>query len=262
MLEVRVALIMFWLLLATATAEAGIPPRALNAYHAGHFLRAAQLAEAERSPPSLAFAAQALIADAITRPDGFCAPCLVQAETLTGRAASMHPGLIEAWLQHAIALGFRGRVIGLSEARAGNLAEKARDSLDHALALDPSNVWARASLGAWHLEIVHHAGPILAELSYGASRSQGLKLYREALADAPQNAILHFHFALSLLALDPDRLTPEAHSALEDAITVDTTDALTLFTQDQARQLLRALQENNEAATAALVRRFQGYKST
>lgn len=243
-------------------ADAGIPPPALTAYHAGHYLKAAALAEAERSPPSLAFAARALIADAITRPQGFCAPCLVEAEALTGRAASMDPNLIEAWLQRAVAMGFLGRVIGLSEARAANLAEKARDALEHALALDPANVWARASLGAWHLEIVHHAGPILAELSYGASRAQGLKLYREALADAPYNAILHFHFALSLMALDPDEFAPEAKTELQKSAAIDTTDAMTLFTRNQARQLLRTMEEGNQAATEALVRRFQGYPST
>lgn len=245
----------------TATAQASVPPDALNAFHAGQFAKSAQIAEAEASVPSLAFAARALIAEAITRIEGFCLPCLSEAEALAEQAIALDAKSVEGHLQRSIAMGFRGRVIGVMRARSENLPEKAHDALTRALELDPENIWAQASLGAWHLEIVHHAGPVLATLSYGATKSRGLSLYREALARNPSNVVLHVHFALSILALDQKSFHDEAQSALSAALSVPTRDALALYSQNQARELSRALQSDDPGALASLVRRFQGYAS-
>ncbi len=247
------------LLLVPVGVQAAIPPAALNAFHSGQFAKSSRLAETEASAPSLAFAARALIADAISRNDGFCTPCLVQAETLAERAIALDPNLVEGHLQRAVAMGFRGRAIGIIDAQSEHLAEKAHDSLTKALELDPANIWALASLGAWHLEIVHHAGPILAEITYTASRSRGLTLFREALARDPSNAILRVHFALSILALDQVSFRNEAQSALAAALKVPTNDAFTIFMQSQARQLNRALQSDDPERLATLVHRLQGY---
>ena len=246
-------------LLLAATAHASVPPEALNAFHAGRFAKSAQIAEAEASVPSLAFAARALIAEAITRNDGFCLPCLSQAEALAEQAIALDTKNIEGHLQRAIAMGFRGRVIGVMQARSENLPEKAHDSLTKALELDPHSTWAQASLGAWNLEIVHHAGPVLAAISYGATQSRGLNLYREALARSSSNVVLHVHFALSILALDQISFHDEAQAALAAALSVPTSDALALYSQNQARELSRALQSEDPDALATLVRHFQGY---
>lgn len=246
-----------WLL--AATANAATPAAAITAYHAGNYLQSAAQSESEGSAAALAFAAQALIADAITRKERFCVACLERAQAKAEQAIELDPQLIDGYIQRAVAIGFRGRAIGISEARSEGLAEKARESLDKAIALDRANIWARASLGAWHLEIVHHAGPILAEFSYGASRSQGLKLYREALAEAPNIAILHFHYALSLLALDQAEYQAEAQRALTQALSVRTNDALTLHCQAQAKLVLEAALSGSLAEQTLLVQRFQGY---
>jgi tetratricopeptide (TPR) repeat protein len=258
MSEFRVAVIVLWVLSA-ACAQAAIPPAALNAFHAGQFAKSSSIAETEASAPSLAFAARARIADALTHSDGVCTPCLLDAQTLAERAIALNPNLIEGHIQYAVAIGFRGRDLGIVEAQSQRLAEKARRSLDKALELDRENTWALASLGAWHLEIVHHAGPILAEIAYGASRSRGLELYRRALNADPSNIILHVHFALSILALDQDDFHEEALEALTAAINVPTNDALNMFNQNQARQLVESLQSSDPRKIAPLVRRFQGF---
>ena len=244
-----------------ATAQASVPPEALNAFHAGHFAKSAQIAEAEASVPSLAFAARALIAEAITRSGGFCLPCLSEAEALAQQVIALDAKSVEGHLQRAIAMGFRGRVIGVMQARSENLPEKAHDSLTKALELDPHSLWAQASLGAWNLEIVHHARPVLAAISYGATKSRGLSLYRQALARNSSNVVLHVHFALSILALDQMSFHDEAQAALAAALSVPTNDALALHSQNQARELQRTLRSQDPDALAGLVRRFQGYAS-
>lgn len=258
MIGFRIATLVSGLLLA-ATAQASVPPEALNVFHAGHFAKSAQIAEAEASAPSLAFAARALIAEAVTRSGGFCLPCLSEAEALAQQAIALDAKNVEGHLQRAIAMGFRGRVIGVMQARSEDLPEKAHDSLTKALELDPHSLWAQASLGAWNLEIVHHAGPVLAAISYGATRSRGLDLYRQALARNSSNVVLHVHFALSILALDQKSFQDEAQAALAAALSVPTGDALALYSQNQARELSRALQSEGPDALASLVRRFQGY---
>ena len=246
-------------LLFASEANAAVSDQALAAYHAGSFEVAAELSLQEGSADSYAFAAQAIIAEAISRPEGFCGPCLLRAEQLADQAIAIDPAVIDGYLQNSVAIGFRGRVLGLAEAQHEGLAEKARQSIDQAMNIDPHNVWARASLGAWHLEIVHHAGRILANLTYGASRKEGLKLYRAALAERPDAAVLHFQYALSILALDADEFKSEAERELRHTLAIGSNDALINYTQTQAARLLTSLQEADPEKLQTLVSDLQGY---
>lgn len=257
----RSSLIVLALSLCALPALAGkaSPPTAMAAYRTGNYEQAANISEQAGTAASYAFAAQALIADAISRKDGFCVPCLEKAERLAEHAIDLDPRVIDGYLQDAVAIGFRGRSIGVSQARSEGLAEKARSVLDRAMAIDPTNVWARASLGAWHIEIVRHAGRILASFVYGASRDEGLTLYRSALKDAPEIAVLHYHFALSILALDPSEFRQEAERELRHTLTIRTDDALTAFVRTQAQAVLDCLQAGSPADLDALVLKLQGY---
>lgn len=240
-------------------ADRGMPDTAVVAFKAGRYAEAARVAEQDGSAPALAFAARALIADAITRPDGLCIDCLRQAEALARRASSIDARNVEAHVQEAVALGFLGRSMGVFAARREGLAERVRGQLDKALAIDPANPWAKASLGAWHLEIVTHAGALLATLLYGADESDGLDLYRNALRQLPDEALLHYQFALALLALDQDEHLPEAREVLETIVTPIREDALTSFARDRARQLLSVMASGRSGDIRRIVLKFQGY---
>jgi len=257
----RSSLIVLALSLCALSAQAGkaSAPTAMAAYRSGNYEQAANISEQAGTASSYAFAAQALVADAISRKDGFCIPCLEKAERLAERAIELDPRLIDGYLQDAVAIGFRGRGVGMPAARSLGLAEKARAALDKAMAIDPTNVWARASLGAWHIEIVHHAGRILASFAYGASRDEGLTLYRSALKDAPDIAVLHFHYALSILALDQADFRQEAERELRHTMTIRTDDALTSFVRTQAEAVLGCMQSGSPADLDALVLKLQGY---
>jgi len=260
----RLLLLVLVLVASLRPAQAAgpvMPDGAVLAYKAGRYAEAARVAEQAGTAHALAFAARALIADAITRPDGLCTDCLRQAVALARRASSLDPMNVEAHLQEAVALGFLGRSMGVFAARREGLAEKVREQLDKALAIEPGNPWARASLGAWHLEIVTHAGALLATILYGAEESDGLSLYRTALRDLPDEALLRLQFALALLALDQDERLSEAREVLQGVAAATREDAMTGFARDRARQLLAAIASKRSADIRRLVLKFQGYPS-
>ena len=240
-------------------AQAGIPQRAQQAYDDGRFIIAATLGEAEGSAEALAFAARARIADAVTRDDDVCMDCLTHAEQTAQAAIKQDSSLPDGYVQFAIAIGFRGRLVSASEARSESLAERGRAAIDKALELDPSNIWARASLGGWHLEIVHRAGSILAAVLYGAHEDDGLKSFRDALAADTTSLLVHYHFALSILALDVERFRAEAAKALDDGKKDQHRDALTRLMRVRADKLQELLKSGKDEEIAALVHRYQGY---
>lgn len=247
------------LLIAPVATHAAVPQQARALYFAGDYEKSSEIAAREGSSEALAFAAQSLIAEAITEPHGFCLSCLQRAEVMADRAIALDPNRAEGYVQKAIAIGFRGRAIGIAQARSEGLAGQAKAQLDAALALEPENIWAQASLGAWHLEIVHHAGPILAELGYGADRTTGLELYRKAISKGSEIAILHFHFALALLAMQESNATDEARTSLQNVLGNRSKDNLTRHARLNAKKLLDALVPGTSQNLTALVRKLQGY---
>jgi hypothetical protein len=240
-------------------AAASIPPRAQEAYDDGRFIMAATLAEADGSADALAFAARARIADAVTRDDDVCVDCLVHAEQTAQSAIKRDAKVAEGYVQFAIALAFRGRRVSTMEAQSESMPERGRAAIDKALELDPTNLWARASSGGWHLEIVHRAGSLLAAVIYGAHEDEGLRLFRAALAADPTNLIVHYHFSLSILALDPERFRAEAERALDDGAKDTRTDALTRLMRVRAEKLRALLKAGTDDEVAALVHHYQGY---
>jgi hypothetical protein len=243
---------------AIAPASAEIPQTARTAYADGKFIVAATLAESEGSADALAFAARARVADAIMRED-VCLDCLTRAQTTAEMAIAQDPNQAEGYVQLAIAIGFRGRLLGTLDAQSEGLAEKGRAAIDRALELDPPNAWARASLGGWHLEIVHRAGSILASILYGANEEEGLENFRAGMAGDPGSLLLHYHYALSILALDAERFRSEALGTLQTGCKDKRTDALLAFTRKRAERLIETLKTRNLDEIAALVHHYQGY---
>ena len=250
---------------AAVASDTQAKPTAEVAFHNGDFILAATIAEAKGTTSSLTFAARARIADAITRTES-CLDCLLKAQATAeaaikqGIGANDNDALVQAYVQLAIAIGFHGRLLGRFEARSEGLAEKGRAAIDKALELDPKNPWARAALGGWHLEIVSRAGSLLAATLYGADEDQGLKNFREALASDPNNLLLQYQYALSILALDFDRFQDEARMALGTGYKDPNTDAITKFTRGRTDLLLAMMEHGEERAIKALVRFYQGYR--
>ncbi|MDZ4869440.1 MAG: hypothetical protein SGI91_19125 [Alphaproteobacteria bacterium] len=242
----------------SAPASAEVPQTARTAYADGKFIVAASVGETEGSADALAFAARARIADAITR-DDLCLECLIKAEATAQAAISRDPNQAEGYVQLAIAIGFRGRLVSTMDAQAEGLAEKGRAAIDRARELDPLNSWARASLGGWHLEIVRRAGSILASVLYGANEEEGLSNFRAAIEEDPGSLLLHYHYALSILALDEERFRDEALAALEAGLKDTRADTTTAFTRQRALTLIEKLKTGPQDDIERLVHQYQGY---
>jgi len=243
--------------MAGAPAFAEVPQAARTAFADGKFIAAADLAESEGSAEALAFAARARTADAITR-EKMCLACLTKAQATAQKAIARDPNQAEGYVELALAIGFRGRLLSTLDAQSESLAEKGRAAVDRALKLEPKNTWARASLGGWHLEIVHRAGPVLASVLYGANEQDGLRNFRAALTADP-DLLLRYHYALAILALDARRFRSEALKTLEIGLRDKRSDALLTFTRKRAEKLVDTLKTESPNEIDALVRRYQGY---
>jgi hypothetical protein len=252
------AITLVLLAVAIAPASAEIPQGARTAYADGKFIIAANLAESEGSADALSFAARARVADAIMREE-LCLDCLTRAQATAEMAIAQDPNQAEGYVQLAVAIGFRGRLLSTLEAQSEGLAEKGRAAVDRALQLDPSNAWARASLGGWHLEIVHRAGRILASVLYDANEEEGLANFRAGLAGDPGSLLLHYHYALSILALDTERFRAEALETLQTGCKDKRTDALLAFTRKRAERLMETLKTGSLDEIGGLVHHYQGY---
>jgi hypothetical protein len=244
---------------SAGVAMAGVPQGAQQAYDTGEFDKAVALAQAEGTGEALAFAARAAVAQAVSPEVGLCAVCVQNAEALARAAVAQDAQFADGYVQLAIALGLRGRLIGLMSARSEEIPEKARAAVDTALKLDPNDVWAQATLGAWNLEIVHRAGAILADLTYGATEEDGLKYFRAAVKADPTRLVVNFQFALSMLAVDADRFRVEAAAALDAGAKDTRQDALTKLMRGRLVKLRALLSTGSTSDIDSLVKRYQGY---
>lgn len=168
-------------------------------------------------------------------------------------AVAADPDLVEARLQHALALGYRGLQIGPVMAHLNGLAEAARAEIDAALALDAQDPWALAVSGGWHLEIVDRAGPGLAEDLYGATLADGLAAFDRALALDPANPTLHVEFAAALLRHDRRGKAGAARGLLRMARRLTPRNAVEAQAAALACALLAALDSHQDNRIEALL---------
>jgi hypothetical protein len=237
-------------------AVAGENPLAL--YLAGDFARAEAAGVAQNDAQGLAIAARSVLADDMMREQP-CLDCLLHAEDLSRRAIASDPKQPEGHIYLAAAIGYRARIIGNLAAQTEGLAAKAKRELDTALADDPSNPWALAAIGSWHIEIVRTAGPTLARWLFGARFATGQGYYAKALALAPANLVLHYQYSLVLASYDLASYRKEVESELGLAVACEPGSAYEVFARKRAQELLNSLKRGDAAEIERLVHRDEGY---
>jgi hypothetical protein len=252
--SVPALLAVLFLGLAAAPAAADPPGAALRSYAAGNFLAAADLAEAHRSPDSLAFAARALMAECIVSSGGARTDALAdRAETAARTALALDPQSVEARLQYAIALGVRGRRASLSDAWRHRYAPRGRDLIEEAIDLAPNNAWAHALLGGWNIEVIRRGGRAGA-MAYGARERAGINAFERARRLAPGDPMIALHFAIALIDLDAEHYSDRAASLLAIAAAAPPRDAFEAHALARAARLAGALETDGPRAAAELSR--------
>ena len=170
----------------------------LVALNKGHYDQAISLGKAEGTSDGLAIAARATLIKAqfFTSDKLERLGLISDALSLAKLATDLTPTHIGGLLQQSIAIGFRGRLL-----TAGTDARASKDLLQQVLLLEPENPWGLAGVGAWHGEIVIHAGKIFGKVFYGAKTKQMRGFFLEALINDPKNIAIRAGFTQTLLRL-------------------------------------------------------------
>ena len=215
---------------------------ARTAHAEGRFLEAAELGEALKTSEGHALAAEALTLHGYyIAADDERQALLERAMGLAREAVRLDPANPEAHFQSVHAMGRHGQTIGALKALGKGYAEKARESLEEALRLDPDMASAHLSLAAWHAEIVGSVGGLMARAIYGARKKEALAHYERALELEPGEKVVLVEYALGLLILDDDKYRGQARELLARAIELPSKHAYDRILHAGAVEKLAAL---------------------
>jgi hypothetical protein len=246
-MRAAIAALFIVLLPSSARAEA---PAAPTAYAAGDFLQAAIAGEQDGRADGLTLAAQALLAKCVLDPrDAGVAAMLDRAEKDAAAALALDNSAPGPRLQLALALGLKARRTSLREAIRANYAPRGRRLIEEAIDLDPRQAWAYAMLGGWHLEVLRRGG-VLGGKIMGATYRAGLRAFERARTLAPDNPAISLHYAVALLALDPDKHAAQAAVLLQAAAAAPARDAFETFMREEARRIGAVLASRGPQAAA------------
>lgn len=235
-----------------ASAQDYAQARAL--YDAGEFLASAAMAQTQGTSQGMSLAARSTLAHyAYVDRAAATAEIFARANALADQALQRDPRNVEAHLQAAVALGYRGRISGAPQAHFAGYAKQARNHIQAALAIEPANPWAHAMLGAWNMEIVRKGGRLLARTLYGARLDTGLALYRQAFVLDPDNLVLRYEFGLALAAQDAKKNSVLAIEQLRIALALPPKNAFQRLAHARAQLLLNALNSDKKAELRTVI---------
>jgi hypothetical protein len=238
----QVVLALALLIGAGATAHGQDLRAAHTLYDQGVMLKAAGLARGFGTADGYVLAAQATLVAAIYQVPGGPDETLLREAAADARAAlALDPNNVQALLRLAVALGYIAESHPI-DAHLNGTAHEGKALLDRALALAPDSAWAHGMLGVWHLRVVKHAGPMLAESLYGASLEQGRAQCDEAARLAPEILAVRLGCAVALLEADPRRYRQAALATLDAVTRLPAGDAAAQLIQADARRRLDALE--------------------
>lgn len=131
-----------------------------------------------------------------------------------------------AWYFHAYALGRYSQGISVVKALAQGLGGKIKDSLTKTLKLEPKHGDAHIAFGTYHAEIIDKVGGLLGGATYGASKDEGVKHFKQALKLNPDSAIARIEYANGLVMMYGKSRLEEAGALYEEAAQCEALDAM------------------------------------
>lgn len=136
------------------------------------------------------------------------------------------PKWANAWYFHAYALGRYSQGISVVKALAQGLGGKIKDSLSRAIKLEPKHSDAHIAFGTYHAEIIDKVGSLLGGATYGASKDEGVKHFKQALKHNPDSAIARIEYANGLAMMYGKSKLAEAGALYEEAAQCEPLDAM------------------------------------
>lgn len=224
---------------------------AVQTYAAGSYLDAARQAEAVGGADNLAFAARALLTDAIATNAQPTPEVLAEARRLAEAALAIDEEHVEGRIQLAISLSLTARPMSAGAAMRSGLGQRARDIARGVLKDHPENPYAHAYLAIWNVEVIRRGGRIGGTVM-GASVRKGRKHYQAAIAADPRDASIHWQWARVLTALNAKKYRGEIETALAAAQSQPTDTAIEGVMQARAQTIEIALSTRSRSEVEGL----------
>jgi hypothetical protein len=221
-------------------------------FNAGKWRQAADEASRLHDGDNLAFAARSLLAGALlSSPSRARTADIAAARRYAEAALIIEPKHIEGRLQLATALGLQARSGSPTLAFTTGLPQRVRRVLDGVIRDAPSEPWAYALLGGWHLE-GSRIGGSAARVMLGVDVAAGKEAFAKAMRLDSSIAATPFYYAASLLALNPAGNSAEARALLQKAQGTPTRDAFQAEVKARATTLTKTLDAKGPASAARL----------
>lgn len=238
--------------LIAAPARADLPA-ARAAYEAGEWAEAERLAAEEDSAEALAFAARSVISALIMDTVEDREAAARRARDLAERAVERDPENAEAQIQLGMAIGYVGRYTSKVGSFMRGLPRQAKAAFEAARDLRPDDPVPEALLGSWNMEVTRRGGA----RAFGSSIEQGFAHYETALAEAGEDPVIPYLYALALVAADPDAYGETARDALERSEAGEPEDRFERGVIEKANELRETLQADPGAAQRMAVSRLE-----
>ncbi|MEP3889279.1 MAG: hypothetical protein ABJN69_02360 [Hellea sp.] len=238
-------LILFTLLLAAPTW--GNSPQEIRGLIAsGDYEIAQSLAETLETAEGYALAAESLSARILLGEIKKLNKRSKQARKLSEKALEIDPAHYNARLQYTLTDGFVTRTSGDLTAWRKKLPTKTLTIIQDFRAAYPDDPKGLALEGAWNLGVIRKAGEKNGGKWFGASLTEGERLYAEARAKAPNDILIETNYAMSLLVLDVETYGPQAMPILQAVASLPAPDDLYRKVQNKAAKVLAAFGDDKE----------------
>ncbi|MEM7569688.1 MAG: hypothetical protein AAF337_07830 [Pseudomonadota bacterium] len=164
-------------------------------------------------------------------------------------AVSLDESHDDANLQLAIAEGYLARI-----KTSPKRAKASRKRGEAILERTPNHPYGLGFLGGWHGEAIGAYGVVIAKVGIGANKDDFVRYFDEALAAAPNNALITAYYARLLLDINDEGMREKAERILANIEQAEPVDAFEAFMKDRAIALKTALEAGDRKQLKRLVK--------
>jgi tetratricopeptide (TPR) repeat protein len=166
-------------------------------------------------------------------------------------ALKIDPRHLQGNLQAAVGFGLKARIIDAIEN-----ARKAKFYIDQALEFHPQSPWAWAANGGWHAEVVQKAGVLLGAVMFSAKRKISISSFQKAIQLSENPIPFYLAYSQTLLRTHKKEDRVQAYSLLRKTVLLAPQNQLNKIAQQLAKQLLLALDKQDEYKLDQLLENF------
>jgi tetratricopeptide (TPR) repeat protein len=197
------------------------------AFHAGHFEKAADIGLSLKSTGyAVANKATCIYINYLENSKEKKLKLYKEITARCEKQQMTHPDQASGYYWHAYALGRYAQDISIVEALADGIGNKVKHSLEMAIRLAPKHADAHIALGLYHAEIIDKVGALIGGLTYGASKDEGLEMFKKALNLNPDSAIARIEYANGLIMFEGKKKVKEALALYQEAADFEPMDAM------------------------------------